>query len=324
MAKTLIVSDESLNSYGFRVLNAGIQLDRFKKNPIGLFNHDRYSDDYAGPICKWSDLKIGNGQITAVPDFDQNDPFAKTIGDKVENGYLNAASIGIRILETSIDPKYLIPGQTYPTVTKCELREISIADIPSNENAVCLYDDDEVISLKEGFNLNSIMQPITNLNNNSDMNKFPMAVLVLLGLTENATEVEVVTAITNLKTDAAQVATLKAESETQTKTRIEGMVQLAIDQRKIKAADKDTYIALGTANEENTKKILDGMTAQKSVSERINLNTDGGDGTNGKTFSELRKTHLPQLLKLKEDDVETYNKLVAGATKIDPSTLPTV
>lgn len=39
--KTFVLSDESVNSYGFRVLTDGIALDNFKKNPVMLWNHTR-------------------------------------------------------------------------------------------------------------------------------------------------------------------------------------------------------------------------------------------------------------------------------------------
>lgn len=154
--KQFIVSDESINSYGFRVLTAGIDTSRFLKNPIGLFNHsDEWMDDnYAGPIAKWSDLKIEGTQLLATAEFDIDDPKGKIIANKVDKGFLNAASIGFRVIETSEDPELMLPGQKYATVTKCQLIEISIVDVPSNENACCLYDDnDKRIELKDGSDL---------------------------------------------------------------------------------------------------------------------------------------------------------------------------
>lgn len=154
MKKTFVVSsDDVVNSYGFRVLTSGIDTKLFEKNPIGLFNHNRdnfFTNDYTGPIVQWSNLQFLKEGLHADAEFDTEDPKGKLIANKVEKGFLRGASIGFRIIETSEDPKLMLPGQKYPTVTKCELREISIVDIPSNPNAVALFDEaGNRIELKE-------------------------------------------------------------------------------------------------------------------------------------------------------------------------------
>lgn len=56
MAYTFLLSDETINSYGTRVLTAGIRLENFLKNPIMLWNHTRaWSDkeDQILPIGRW-------------------------------------------------------------------------------------------------------------------------------------------------------------------------------------------------------------------------------------------------------------------------------
>lgn len=144
MAKTFICSDESVNVYGFRVLTDGIDIKNFKKNPIMLFNHERYSwgaDTYNGPIGRWDNITKKDGVLYAEPVIDDEDPKGKIISNKVEKDFIRAASIGFRIISTSEDPKLLVPGQTRATVTKCELIEISIVDVPANKNALALFDE---------------------------------------------------------------------------------------------------------------------------------------------------------------------------------------
>ena len=68
------------------------------------------------------------------PVFDKVDDLSKTIAAKYEAGTLRAASIGIRILATSSEKEYLLPGQTRETVTKAEIMEASIVDIPANSH----------------------------------------------------------------------------------------------------------------------------------------------------------------------------------------------
>lgn len=52
MSKRIILSDSSLNRYGYRVLTEGINLEAFKKNPVMLYMHLR---DEGSPI--WGDYK---------------------------------------------------------------------------------------------------------------------------------------------------------------------------------------------------------------------------------------------------------------------------
>ena len=109
-----------------------------------LFNHERYSwgsDVYNGPIGRWDNISKKDGILYAEPVIDDEDPKGKIISNKVEKDFIRAASIGFRIIATSEDPKDLLPGQTRATVTKCELIEISIVDVPANKNALALFDE---------------------------------------------------------------------------------------------------------------------------------------------------------------------------------------
>lgn len=157
MADRIILSEESVNSYGFRVLTRGIDLSGFEKNPVMLYDHRRYS--YL-PIGTWDKTRIESNQLTAEPIFDLEDEEAARIAGKYDRKILNAASIGIDILATSDDPADMLPGQRLPTVTKCKLYEASIVPIPSNTNAVRLFrngqpiDMSDVTAISLAFNIN--------------------------------------------------------------------------------------------------------------------------------------------------------------------------
>lgn len=145
---TFQVSDESVNSYGFRVLTAGIDTTQFERNPVLLFNHQGEWDDdnYSGPLGRWENLKkdpsLPGYPMFADSIFDLNDPKGAMISGKVDNKFLNAASIGFKIIEMSEDPLLMLPGQTYPTITKCKLLEISVVDFPANGSALVCFDAD--------------------------------------------------------------------------------------------------------------------------------------------------------------------------------------
>lgn len=146
MAKSFILSDESINDRGFRIITAGINLDRFKKNPIMLWMHQRddgWNFSQVLPIGKWENIRKEDGKLVADPVFDENDPFAMMIKSKVENDLLRGCSIGANPVEFSTATKDLEKGQTRATITKCELYEASIVDLPSNKNSVRLFSSAE-------------------------------------------------------------------------------------------------------------------------------------------------------------------------------------
>ncbi|MCB0822973.1 MAG: hypothetical protein KDC09_09770 [Bacteroidales bacterium] len=178
--KEFVISDESRNSFGFKILTSGIMLEKFIRNPVMFYNHDRQS----GVIGRWENIHIKNKKLLATPVFDEADELGKKIAQKVESGFIRAASIGIEIL--NID-------EMGKTVLSCELIECSICDVPSNENALMLYQDGEQVSDQKVYaNLNLIK------------NKIPMKdkdvkrIIEALGLDPDATIDDIISAITAL------------------------------------------------------------------------------------------------------------------------------
>ena len=50
--KEVIISTEAVNSYGSRVLTAGIDLSQYERNPVLLWMHRRSWEPVAMPIGK--------------------------------------------------------------------------------------------------------------------------------------------------------------------------------------------------------------------------------------------------------------------------------
>jgi HK97 family phage prohead protease len=131
--QTFILNDETkANSYGFRIPNNGIKLDRFKANPVMLNQH--YNNTNA-VIGKWNSLRVKGVQLLADPEFDTADSEAKQIEGKVSRGYIKGASMGV-----TFDRSFMVlaPDGVYQ-LTQCELFEVSIVAIPSNANAITLF-----------------------------------------------------------------------------------------------------------------------------------------------------------------------------------------
>ena len=179
MNKTFVISDESKNSYDLRIITSGIDTTRFLKNPVMFYMHDRT----LGVIGRWENLRIEGVRLLADPVFDESDELAVKIKRKVESGFIKSASIGI-----SIDEKNIQDGIVY----SCSLKECSIVDIPSNENALALYDkDDRIIENPQQFILNLKLGD----NNMNDLK----SIIEVLGLQANASVDDIIAAIRTLK-----------------------------------------------------------------------------------------------------------------------------
>lgn len=332
----ITITNERINSFGYRLLTDGGDVTDYLKNPILLYDHVRRQEghndkDIILPIGKLNDLKKEGGAWVAVPEFDQDDEFANKVASKFLKGYLNAASVGIEIIEISEDPELMEKGQTLPTVTKWKLREVSITDIPANADAVKLsyqgktmllngkQDADEVKSFFNKTPIQNMKKLIALLNATK---------LVALHDTAPEGEVEAAIGIVTAKLSAkdaeiaeqgAEIARLKKEAADAKvaglKDRATTMVEAALSAKKIVAGQKDSYITLASASEEGynaTKAILDGMKGYEPVMGLIK-STDLS-GKSKKELAEMyNKLHREGGLEdLKANDPEEY-KLVYKA-----------
>ena len=128
--KRFVLSDgNSINTKGYRIDINGLDLARFKSNPVMLYEHDPKN-----VIGRWTDIQKENQRLTAIPEFDTEDIDVLSISGKVERGFLNGASIGIIVNEIQD-----ING--IDVVTKSQLFEASIVAVPADEGAVRLYNE---------------------------------------------------------------------------------------------------------------------------------------------------------------------------------------
>ena len=185
-----IISDESVNRYGYRILSRGMSTASFEKNPVVFYNHGTFSL----PIGKGKNLQHEiDGTITLDIDFDMEDEQAVAVQKKAERGFLNACSVGIDVLETSTDASLVLTGQTRPTVTRSELLELSICGIPGNRNALRL----------NGVHTENIEHILPRINHTKEELNMKR-VFEQLGLPETATEEDILAQLAALETDDVQ------------------------------------------------------------------------------------------------------------------------
>lgn len=315
--KRIVISDESINSYGFWVLTNGIDTAAFQKNPVMLWNHNR--DDHGTvnaqlPIGIWKDLRVENGVLTGEPVFDETDEFAMKIKQKYESGVLNACSMGFMPLEWSDAPEMLKEGQTVATVTRCRLLEVSICDIPSNSNAtVVLYDENsKTINLSDLPN-KAIGPKINHINMSIK------EIALKLGLTENADPQACVDAIQLMEGSIAKLknenATLKAkvqgfeqaEAEAR-KQEVKKLLDDAVKAGRIDATTRPQFEKLFELDHDGTKAVLASLPERKPM-EAKPAGTADGDLCK-MSWDELDKADRLFELKTKYPDVyqQKYNE----------------
>lgn len=249
MPKETVISNSSLNSYGFRVLTSGIDLTQYQRNPILLWMHSRATwgrTDDVLPLGRMENLRVDGDNLIGTPVFDENDEFARKIKAKWESGILKMVSAGLRVIEESDDPAVLVQGQRYATVTKCKLLEVSIVDIGANDDAIVLYDDQDLrINLSQGDN-GVCLTPINNQNIHLNTNEMELKQIALaLGLAESATEQEVLARAGQLCKDAGEVAKLRKAAEEQQNEALAALVDSAIGEGRFAADKRNHFLDLG-------------------------------------------------------------------------------
>lgn len=308
MAKTFVLHDETINSNGFWMRTLGADLTQFIKNPIMLWNHNRAwrgTEEEILPIGHWDNIRIEGDQILAEAIFDE-DPFSQKIAEKVEAGTLRMASMGVRVVESSEDPIYIKPGQRYETVLKFKVREASIVDIGSNDNALALYDDkDNIIELSAGGDNIPLNVLTPNKNEMKEVIKF-------LNLSEGATEQDVLGVIQPLQQDNIQLrADLKQEQDDKAalqaridtielaeKTAKKAAFDLELaeafkDGRLSEKADgsvKANMVKLHEADPASTMEMLQSMGKRKSVAENLSDTADGKENAWDKRKKEIEES----------------------------------
>ncbi|HLO59050.1 MAG TPA: hypothetical protein VK172_14765 [Lentimicrobium sp.] len=336
MKHTFIFTDEKvLNSYGFRVMTSGGRFEQFNANPLILWMHrrpnkynDKNADNDVFPIGLGSNVRIKDGQGLVDVEFDEKDPFAQKIAQKVESGIVRMASAGIDPITWTEDPKMLLEGQKCATLAEWNLVEISIVDIGSNPMALKLYNaNKELIELTAGNQHDFIpllkKEPKTQTKNM----EFLAQVAVLLGKQPDAALDSVTKALNERLQLAAKAEEYKLKYETlvnevaqATEKTIISLVDAAVD-RKITADEKDFYVKLGKdSGIDALKAVLERLPAIKT-SKQIILGKEGPSGSGEKeikTFSDLKEQGMQAIELCRKNEPEKYKNLFKAEYGYEP------
>ena len=323
MPKEVVISTSGLNSYGSRVMTAGLDTSQYCRNPVLLWMHRRGGDNM--PIGRMENLRVDGDRLIGTPKFDEKDEFAKKIATKWEDGYLNMCSAGIEILEYSTDPSMLVQGQTRATATASKLVEVSIVDIGANDEALKLYGGGKLLELAAGQDCDLL--PLVKLskpeetpkpeaaaqsNENTNSKNMKKETFLLLGLAETATEEQVHAAVTALKSKADNAETL-------TLAAITAHVDAAITERRITADRKDFFINLGkTSGADALRQTLELMQPARKPTDVIDTTKDAPQGQPEQaTFVKLSEVPADKVSKLRKDNPNEYMRLYKAEYGID-------
>jgi outer membrane murein-binding lipoprotein Lpp len=301
--KEYCITDDSVNVYKYRCLTAGLQLDEVKKNPIGFLMHKRDK----GVVVRWEDFRIDGSKLYAKPVVNLAHPEGASIVDQIENGFLNAASVGhIVCLDASDDASLKLEGQTGPTVTKWFPREISLVDIPGNYNAlVNLYDIED-----NELNLADFVKP-----NNNNMSKVLLTAVMLtaLNLSDNAAEHEANKAFQDLldrakKVDGlekdlvAKTTELDALKKTAITKELADLVAKGIAEKKLTKEMAEKLAIDYSENPTGLKSLIDTMPAQISVVGAL-ANPELAAKFEGKSWDDLYASDELETVRVKFPDL---------------------
>lgn len=306
------VSDESVNTYGIRVLTSGGRFDRFIANPVILNSH---RDDQV--IGRGENLRSEGSTIFCDVVFDSEDPEAAKIEGKVKRNFIRMASLGIIPQRVILDSAMLTDGEPTPTVTNWELREISITPFGSNLSALAMYDQNgQMLNLNDRTAILKLCDKADNSplkTNTKSMKK----VIELLKLSDESSEDQVVAAVKKLTADHEELAknTLelsdknkaleeqladfaKKEAEAKSAEAI-SLTDQAIKDGRINAEAKESYLKLFDTDHDAAKAALNAITKRSTLATSLGANQPA-KGFADKGWDELHK--LGKLEELKMSD----------------------
>lgn len=290
--KKFIVGDESLNTYGTWLLNAGADMSYIEKYSPAYYDHK----DWEVPVGHWENIKLNaDGKWEAELVIEGADDREKMYIRKLENGDIKGASFGLDVVETSDEPVYLKQGQTRRTVIKWQPYEISITPSPGNANAsVVLRNQNQSIRLNSSNTESDILEKVLpNIKNSKQLIKMEKIALAL-GLSVDSSEVTILDALKIVLSKSTQTETLSKYVEDLAKE------TLSDEQHKF-------FVEL---NKTNSTQALEFLKLNRVVGEPIAIKT----ATTATKVSDVLAAAKVQLNKgtavaTEDDDKETYEYL---------------
>lgn len=338
MAKPIpfLMSDESVNTYGFRVLTAGIDISDFEANPVGYWNHrneDEYKEKGLLPLFRWQNLRKEGALLKGDLMPDEGDEEAMQVYGKIERGFINACSIAFEPLEWSEAPELMLPGQTRPTVTKCKLIECSPVGLPGNSNALKLRDKAGKIISLNAANADDVLNSFQLTKKQNQMSAEKSTLLIALGSVLGlniSDEQTALSAVSKLKADKEAA---EQKSKDLQNTLSKDIIDEAVAEELIEETERADFEEMGKTSLSALRKTVQKLRAAKkpadaakpandqpgkTISQELRELANKGGGTNTTAsasaeceYDVLRKSNPAELNRIARDEPERYEQLKA-------------
>lgn len=299
------------------VLTAGINWERFKKNPVMLYMHN-----YDKLIGKWSELEVAGDEVFAKPVFNAKNAFAKEKQQEVTDGFLNGASLGLTPVEWANGAAYGFEEDVV-VLAKSEANEVSLVTVGGNANALQLYKADGTHFSEEDVKQVQLGLPArkNSIKPNNHM-EFKKLIILALGMKDTSTDEEVLqfaqTVNKQLKDANEKLTALEQARQVDLKKLVDGAIELAKANGRIagdNAAEQEAnYRELLNSNFELGMKMLNNLPAAKPAA--VNLVHAVQDAGNAKVapsderknwkLADYHKNAPAELAKMKAEDKPAY------------------
>lgn len=317
-------NDETIkNSYGFRVRNAGGNFARFDNNSVMLNSHVNTTEMTIG---NWKNRIVEGPKLKGETVFDSARDSVKEVEGQVDRGFVKGCSMGLAI-GFDDDSWQLGPDGVWDLV-KWELMEVSICAVPSLSSALALFNKDTGEKISE----DQLKLSIQNLNandinkvNNLKMEKIilstaALSALVGVGVSSGDNVADISRGIVDLQAKLtksegdktasdSKVTELQAQLDKQVKLQAETLIDGAIAEGKLTAAERDAYIADAKANFELTSKLIGKIPAKTDLSSKLNNSSSAAGEV--KNMDDFEKLSTEKQLAFKNEHPEEYQKLFA-------------
>lgn len=301
---TFILTDESVNSYGYRVLMSGLGRAQFLRNPVMLYSHE-YG---LLPIGTWENVREEEGQLLADAHFDEGDPFAMEIGRKVDAGVIRCCSIGFDVLDVDDSDGLKVAGQTGPTVTKAELLECSICTFGANRNAMRLSEPGgEPMAAQVKPGMRATLERIQGNNepgSDAHKNDNAMTEQEKKQMEQLQDQVQQLTNERNTLTEERDSA--RRELQGVRDAEVEALLGAAVADGRLNETDKAAWREMLKLTPENAKAALAKLNTRTSLAAMLEQHKGKGEFA-GKSWSELDRAG--KLSQFKAADPEAFKAL---------------
>ena len=315
--RDFLLTNSSVNTYGYRLLTSGYLMDEYKKNPIGYYMHG--TEEFPreqGVLVKWEDLKVVGDNVYGKPCINLSHPRGERTVREVESGFLNAASFGhFVVLGISSDPADYLEGQEGPTVNKWFNRECSLVDLPGNYDALKneLFDENnnplKLENLKTNFqNMKQIFftaEQLATMNLKADADSVAVATafnaLVAKAAKADGLVQDLATANGAKKTAEDALTALKADTVT---GEVDSILEKALNVDKKITKEVSTQLKADYAtNPTGLKALVANMPNFMSITDKVKLDSSKAKDLADKTWAELDKEGKLEDLKAADFDL---------------------